>query len=426
MSSNGSLNGRRRVVITGMGAVSPLGNDVETSWRSLLAGESGAGEITQFDHAAYRVHFACEVKDFDPTEWLDRKDARRMDRFVHLILAAARQAEDDSGLDIGPEAERIGASIATGIGGIRSFQECYDTLIHRGPDRVSPFAIPSIIPNLGAGWVSIMLGTRGPLSSQCTACAAANMAIGDGLDAIRLGRADVMFCGGTEAAINEVGMAGFGAMRALSRRNDNPMGASRPFDAGRDGFVMGEAGAVLVLEELEHAQARGAKIYAAVAGSGLSSDAKHITEPDPTGPVRAFEMALNEAGVGKDEIDYVNAHATSTPMGDASETKMLKLALGEENARATPVSGTNGATGHCLGAAGALEATFTTLAIRDAKLPPTINYEVEDPDCDLDYVPNEARDATVDVAVSNSFGFGGHQPCGGFKKYAPERPPTLV
>jgi len=417
MSADGSLNGRRRVVITGLGAVSPLGNDVETTWRGILAGDSGAGPITQFDHAGYIVHFACEVKDFDATQWIDRKEARRMDRFAHLALAAARQAEADSGLDIAPEADRIGASIATGIGGIRSFQECYDTLIHKGPDRVSPFAIPSIMPNLGAGWVSIMLGTRGPLSSQCTACAASNMAIGDGLDAIRLGRADVMFCGGTEAAINEVGMAGFGAMRALSRRNDDPKGASRPFDAGRDGFVMGEAGAVLVLEELEHAQARGAKIYAEVAGYGLSSDAKHITEPDPTGPVRAFEMALNEAGVGKGEIDYINAHATSTPMGDASETKMLKLALGEENARSTPVSGTKGATGHCLGAAGALEATFTTLAIRDSKLPPTINYEVEDPECDLDYVPNEPRDANVDVAVSNSFGFGGHNACVVFKKF---------
>jgi 3-oxoacyl-[acyl-carrier-protein] synthase II len=358
------------------------------------------------------------VKDFDATEWMDRKEARRMDRFAHLAIAAARQAEADSGLDIAPEADRIGASIATGIGGIRSFQECYDTLIHRGPDRVSPFAIPSIIPNLGAGWVSIMLGTRGPLSAQCTACAASNMAIGDGLDAIRLGRADAMLCGGTEAAINEVGMAGFGAMRALSLRNDDPARASRPFDGERDGFVMGEAGAVLVLEELDHAQARGAKIYAEVAGYGLSSDAKHITEPDPTGPVRAFAMALNEAGVGKDEIDYINAHATSTPMGDASETKMLKLALGEENARATPVSGTKGATGHCLGAAGALEATFTTLAIRDGKLPPTINYEVEDPACDLDYVPNEPRNATVNIAVSNSFGFGGHNACVVFKKFS--------
>ncbi len=340
-----------------------------------------------------------------------------MDRFAHLVLAAAYQAQEDAKLDIRAEADRIGASIATGIGGIRSFQECYDTLIHRGPDRVSPFAIPSIIPNLGAGWVSIMLGTRGPLSAQCTACAASNMAIGDGLDSIRLGRADVMLCGGTEAAVNEVGMAGFAAMRALSQRNDDPTRASRPFDAERDGVVMGEAGAVLVLEELEHANARGARIYAEVSGYGLSSDAKHITEPDPTGPVRAFDMALSDAGVAKDAIDYVNAHATSTPVGDISETKMLKLAIGEENARSTPVSGTKGATGHCLGAAGAIEATFTVLAIRDGKLPPTINYEVADPECDLDYVPNEARDADVRTAVSNSFGFGGHNACVVFQKF---------
>ena len=415
--NNGSSNGRPRVVITGMGAVSPLGNDVETSWRRLLAGESGAAEITQFDHADYKIHFACEVKDFDPTDWIEHKEARRVDRFVHLILAAAYQAQADAKLDILAEADDIGASIATGIGGIKSFQDCYDTLITKGPDRVSPFAIPSIIPNLGAGWVSIMLGTRGPLTAQCTACAASNMAIGDGLDAIRLGRANVMLCGGTEAAVNQVGIAGFAAMRALSQRNDDPVHASRPFDAGRDGFVMGEAGAVLVLEELEHARARGAKVYAEVAGYGLSSDAKHITEPDPTGPVRAFEMALADAGVRKDEIDYINAHATSTPVGDASETKMLKLALGEENARSTPVSGTKGATGHCLGAAGAIEATFSVLAIRDSKLPPTINYEVEDPECDLDYVPNVPRDAEVNVAVSNSFGFGGHNACVVFTKF---------
>src|SRR6266436_236742 len=383
--SNWSNNGRPRVVITGMGAVSPLGNDVETSWRRLLAGESGAAEITQFDHSDYKIHFACEVKDFDPTDWIEHKEARRVDRFVHLILAAAHQAQADAKLDIRAEADDIGASIATGIGGIKSFQDCYDTLSTKGPDRVSPFAIPSIIPNLGAGWVSIMLGTRGPLTAQCTACAASNMAIGDGLDAIRLGRANVMLCGGTEAAVNQVGIAGFAAMRALSQRNDDPTKASRPFDAERDGFVMGEAGAVLVLEELEHARARGAKIY---------------------------------AEVEKDQIDYINAHATSTPVGDASETKMLKLALGEENAYATPVSGTKGATGHCLGAAGAIEATFSILAIRDSKLPPTINYEVTDPECDLDYVPNVPRDANVDVAVSNSFGFGGHNACVVFKKFA--------
>jgi len=416
-TGNGSLNGRRRVVVTGLGAVTPLGLDVESSWSSLLAGESGAGEITQFDHTDYPVHFACEVKDFDPTQWIDRKAARRMDRFTHLILAAARQAEDDAGLDIAKEADRTGAAIATGIGGLRSFQECYDTLAQRGPDRVNPFSIPAIIPNLGAGWVSIELGTRGPLLSECTACAASNMAIGDGTDEIRLGRADVMLCGGTEAAVCAVGIAGFGAMRALSRRNDDPVRASRPFDAERDGFVMGEAGAVLVLEELEHAKARGARIYAEVSGYGLSSDAKHITEPDPTGPVNAFKMALGDAGVGTDEIDYVNVHATSTPIGDASETQMLKYALGEENAYNTPVSGTKGATGHCLGAAGAIEAMFTVLSIRDGKLPPTINYEVEDPSCDLDYVPNESRDADVKVAVSNSFGFGGHNACVVFRRF---------
>src|ERR1700741_637649 len=321
MAGNGSLNGRRRVVITGLGAVTPLGNDVRSSWEALIRGESGAGPITQFDAADFPVTFACEVKDFNPSDWIDHKQARRMDRFAQLIVAAARQAEQDSGIDVAAEADRIGAAIATGIGGLKSYQDCYDPLRDRGPARVNPFAIPAIIPNMGAGWASMELGTKGPLASQCTACAASNMAIGDGTDAIRLGRADVMFCGGTEAAINKVGIAGFGAMRALSRRNDDPMHASRPFDARRDGFVMGEAGAVLVLEELEHAKARGAKIYGEIAGYGLSSDAKHITEPDPTGPVTAFEMALGDAGVGHDQIDYVNAHATSTPIGDASETK---------------------------------------------------------------------------------------------------------
>ena len=409
-----SQNGRRRVVITGMGGVTPLGNDVETTWSSLLAGESGAAEITQFDHSEYPVHFACELKEFDPTNWIDRKAARRMDRFAQMILAAARQAESDSGLDIAKEPERIGASIATGIGGLRSFQDCYDVLKERGPDRVSPFSIPSIIPNMGAGWVSIELGTKGPLMSECTACAASNMAIGDALDAIRVGRADAMIAGGTEAPVTSVGIAGFDSMRALSRRNDDPKSASRPFDKARDGLVMGEAAAVLVLEELEHAQARGAKIYAELVGYGVSSDASHMTEPDPTGenPARAMRMALDDAGVDPAEVGYVNAHATSTPLGDASETRVIKMALGEENAQKTPISSTKGATGHCFGAAGAVEAVFTVLAIRDRKLPPTINYEVEDPDCDLDYIPNEARDAPdLDVALSNSFGFGGHNAC---------------
>jgi 3-oxoacyl-[acyl-carrier-protein] synthase II len=405
-----SVNGRRRVVITGMGAVTPLGNDVATTWQNLVSGQSGAGRITQFDPSGYFAEFACELKEFDPTVWIDRKISRRMDRFAQMVVAAARQAEADSGIDIAADSARIGAAVATGIGGLQSFQDCHTQLRERGPDRVNPFSIPAIIPNLGAGWVSIELGTRGPLSAQCTACAASNMAIGEGLDAIRLGRADVMLCGGTEAPVTEVGIAGFGAMRALSRRNDDPEHASRPFDLERDGFVMGEAGAVLVLEELERARSRGATIYAELAGYGVSSDAQHITEPDPTGlhPARAMQMALADAGIDPSEVDYVNAHGTSTPLGDASETRVLKRALGEENAAKTAVSSTKGATGHCLGAAGAVEAVFTVLAIKEGVVPPTINYEYPDPECDLDYVPNEARRGDVRVAMSNSFGFGGH------------------
>jgi 3-oxoacyl-[acyl-carrier-protein] synthase II len=401
----------RRVVITGLGMVSPLGNDVQTSWSSLIAGESGAAEITAFDHTNYNVHFACELKDFDPTVWINHKAARRMDRFAQMIIAAARQAEADSGVEIAGDASRFGASIATGIGGLQSYQECYHVLLTRGPDRVSPFSIPSIIPNMGAGWVSIELGTKGPLMSECTACAASNMAIGDAMDAIRLGRADVMFAGGTEAPITQVGIAGFDAMRALSRRNDDPQRASRPFDNERDGLVMGEAAAVLVLEELEHAQARGAKVYAELVGYGMSSDASHMTEPDPTGanPARAMTMALADAGVEPSEVGYVNAHATSTPLGDSAETRVIKLAFGEEHAKKLAVSSTKGATGHCFGAAGAVEAVFTVQALVDKKAPPTINYDEPDPDCDLDYVPNVARDLPdLKVAVSNSFGFGGH------------------
>jgi 3-oxoacyl-[acyl-carrier-protein] synthase II len=404
-------NNRRRVVITGLGLVSPLGNDVDSSWSRLLAGESGVGEIQLFDHEEYPVHFAAELKDFDPTVWIDRKAARRMDRFAQMVLAAARQAQQDSGLDVAAEPERIGASIATGIGGLRSFQDCYDLLKERGPDRVNPFSIPCIIPNMGAGWVSIELGTKGPLMSECTACAASNMAIGDAMDEIRVGRVDAMFAGGTEAPITKVGIAGFDAMRALSRRNDDPVRASRPFDRSRDGLVMGEAAGVLLLEELEHAKRRGAKIYAELLGYGMSADASHMTEPDPTGanPARSMKMAIDDAGVEPAEIGYVNAHATSTPLGDAAETRVLKLALGEEQARRTPISSTKGATGHTFGAAGAIEAIFTTLAVRDRVVPPTINYEDEDPECDLDYVPNEAREVPdLEVAASNSFGFGGH------------------
>jgi 3-oxoacyl-[acyl-carrier-protein] synthase II len=398
-------------VITGIGAVTPLGKDAESSWQTLIAGESGAGPITLFDASQYPVHFACELKEFDPTDWMPRKTTRRMDRFAQMIVAAARQAEADSGLEIANEADRIGASVATGIGGLQSYQDCYDTLRERGPTRVNPFSIPAIIPNMGAAWVSMQLGTKGPLTSQCTACAASNMAIGDGVDAILLGRADVMLCGGTEASVTEIGIAGFSAMRALSRRNDAPDKASRPFDAGRDGFVMGEAAAILVLEELEHALARGAKIYGEMVGYGISSDATHITEPDPTGenPARAMTMAMKDAGITPEDIGYINAHGTSTPLGDASETRVIKLAIGEERAREIPISSTKGATGHTLGASGAVEAIFTTFAIQRGIVPPTINYEEPDRECDLDYIPNDAREVEgLRFGMSNSFGFGGH------------------
>jgi 3-oxoacyl-[acyl-carrier-protein] synthase II len=406
-------------VITGLGAVTPLGTSVESSWEGLVAGRSGAGPITQFDATDYRVKFACEASEFDPLEWIPYKQARRMDRFAQLIVAAARQAEADSGLEVEKESDRIGASVATGIGGLKAFQDCYDELLSRGPDRVNPFSIPEIIPNMGAAWVSMELGTRGPLWSECTACAASNMAIGQALDDIRLGRADVMLAGGTEAGITQVGIGGFGAMRALSRRNEEPKKASRPFDAERDGFVMGEAAGIVVLEELEHAKKRGAKVYAELAGYGISSDAQHITEPDPTGrhPARAMHMAMDDAGIGPEEIDYINAHGTSTPLGDASETRVIKIALGEEKARKTPISSTKGATGHCLGASGAIEAITSLFAVQRDVVPPTINYEHPDPECDLDYIPNESREWKTDYALSNNFGFGGHNACLVFNKF---------
>jgi 3-oxoacyl-[acyl-carrier-protein] synthase II len=375
------------VVVTGVGAVTPLGNDAETFWKNLTAGKSGAAPITQFDPSEFAVHFACELKDFEPTKWLEHRKARKIDRFAQMIIAAARMAEQDSGIEIEPETARTGASVATGIGGLKAFQDCYDQLKERGPDRINPFSIPAIIPNMGAAWVSMELGTRGPLWSECTACAAS--------------------------------IGGFGAMRALSRRNDDPEGASRPFDAERDGFVMGEAGAILVLEELEHARKRDAKVYAELVGYGVSSDAQHITEPDPTGqhPARAMRMAMDDAGISPEEIDYINAHGTSTPLGDASETRVVKIALGEEKARKTPVSSTKGATGHCLGASGAIEALICTFAVQRDVVPPTINYEHPDPECDLDYIPNESREWKTDYALSNNFGFGGHNACLVFKKF---------
>src|SRR4029079_6894410 len=342
----------RRVVITGLGAVTPLGNDMRSSWEQLVAGRGAAGPITAFDSTGFAVTFACEAKDFEPTQWIERKQARRMDRFAQMAVVAARQAQADAGLQIEPDCDRVGVAFGTAMGGLRSFEETCDTLLERGPDRVNPFSLTAIIPNMGASRVSIELGTNGPLTSQCTACAASAMAIGDGLDAIRLGRADVMFAGGSEAPITPVGIAGFSALHALSRRNDDVEHASRPFDANRDGFVMGEAGAALVLEELGHATQRGARIYAELVGYGASSDAQHLTEPDPTGrsPARAMLMAFADAGVSPDEIDYINAHGPSTPLGDASETRVIKRALGERAARKVAISSTKGATGHPLGA----------------------------------------------------------------------------
>jgi beta-ketoacyl-acyl-carrier-protein synthase II len=405
-----NANGRRRVVITGLGAVTPLGNDVRSSWEDLVAGRSAAGPITAFDTTGFAVTFACEVKDFEPAQWTAPKQARRMDRFAQMLVAAAHQARADAGLEIEQECHRVGVSAATAMGGLKSFEDACETLIKRGPARVNPFSLTAIIPNMSAARLSIELGTKGPLSSPCTACAASTMAIGNALDAIRLDRADVMLAGGSEAPITRVGMAGFSALRALSRRNDDPEHASRPFEADRDGFVMGEAGAVLVLEELGHATRRGARIYAELVGYGASSDAQHLTEPDPTGEsqARAMRMALADADLSPDQIDYINAHGTSTPLGDASETRVIKRALGAHIARKVPISSTKGATGHSLGASGAVEAIFCTLAIHEGVLPPTINYETPDPECDLDYVPNEARTADVGVAVSNSSGFGGH------------------
>jgi 3-oxoacyl-[acyl-carrier-protein] synthase II len=401
------------VVVTGLGMVSPLGNGVEETWAALITGRSGAGPITRFDATDFPVRFACEVKGLEVTTYVDPRASRRMDRCTHLALAAARQAESDSALDVQAVAERVGVAVGTAMGGVESFEESVAQLNDRGPERLSPFRIVQIIPNLSAGWVSIELGTRGPLLSQSTACAASNMAIGDGLDAIRLGRAEVMFCGGTEAPVTKIGVAGFSSMRATSRRNDDPVRASRPFDGERDGFVMGEAAAMIVLEELEHAQARGANIYAELLGYGLSSDAGHVSDPDPTGanPARAMRMAFADAGIEAEEIGYVNAHGTSTPAGDAGETRVLKLALGLEKAYRTPVSSTKGATGHSLGAAGAVEAIFTILALHRGVLPPTINQTTPDPDCDLDFIANEARSEQAENAVSNSFGFGGHNSC---------------
>jgi len=402
-----SANDRRRIVITGVGAVTPCGLTAEASWASVKAGRSGVSAVDGFDGI---VRIAGQAKDFDPLQFVDHRTARRTDRFVHFGLAAAAMAIEDSGIDIPADAERIGCSVGTGIGGLKTQEVAHRKLFEAGPDRLNPFWVTALIPNMGAAEISMRYGTRGPLTTECTACAASAMSIGSAILFIRSGMADAMLAGGVEAPVVPLGLGGFGTMRALSRRNDDPEGASRPFDAQRDGFILAEGGAVLVLEELGRAQSRGAKIYAEVLGYGMSSDAHHLTEPDPEGanPARAMRNAITDAGIDASQIGYVNAHATSTPVGDTAETKALKLALGEERAYQVPISSTKGTTGHLLGAAGALESMFCVLAMRDGYLPPTINQTDPDPTCDLDYIPNTGREAAVDIALSNSFGFGGH------------------
>ncbi|HVG87568.1 MAG: beta-ketoacyl-ACP synthase II [Gaiellales bacterium] len=400
-------NERRRIVITGMGAITPCGLDVDETWKNVREGNSGVSCVDGFEGA---IRVAGMVQGFDPLEYIDRRTARRTDRFVHFALAAARHAIDSAGIDIAADADRIGCSVGTGIGGLKTEEVAHHKLFEAGPDRLNPYWVTALIPNMGAAEISMMYGTRGPLTTECTACAASAMSVGNAVMYIRAGMADAMLAGGVEAPVVPLGLGGFGTMRALSRRNDDPEGASRPFDAGRDGFVLAEGGAVLVLEELGRAQQRGATIHAEVLGYGMSSDAHHLTEPDPVGanPARAMQNAMADAGVTADQIGYINAHATSTPVGDAAETRALKLALGEDRARAVPISSTKSETGHLLGAAGALETILTTLAMRDRFLPPTINQTDPDPGCDLDYIPNVGREADVEIALTNSFGFGGH------------------
>jgi 3-oxoacyl-[acyl-carrier-protein] synthase II len=410
---------RRRVVVTGLGVVTAVGNDVPSTWKALMSGANGADYIKKFDASEYPVKFACEVKDFDPLSFLDKKEARRMGAFTHFAIAAADEAVAHSGLKIDDSnAEMVGTYISSGIGDFWAIEREHEKLLKSGPDRVSPFFIVSAIVNLAAGNVSIRHGAKGPNSATATACSAGAHAIGDSFRLIERGDADVMICGGAESAITPMSVSGFASMRALSTRNDEPKRASRPFDAERDGFVIGEGAGILILEELEFAKARGANILAEIVGYGMSGDAFHVTMPDETGSgaIRVMERAINDAGIAPQEVGYINAHGTSTPYNDKFETLAIKKVFGEHASRLA-VSSTKSMTGHALGAAGGIEAVFSVLAVKEGKLPPTINYEFPDPDCDLDYVPNEPRDADISVALSNSFGFGGTNACLIFKKF---------
>ncbi|MCC2686936.1 MAG: 3-oxoacyl-ACP synthase [Paenibacillaceae bacterium] len=399
----------RKVVITGLGVMTSLGRDLSAFWNNLMEGKSGVSLIESFDTSDYPTKIAASIKDFNPEDYMDRKEARRMDRFVQFAIAACQFAIKDSGLVIGENAdpERVGVSVGSGIGGLSTWEEQSRILFERGPKRVSPFFIPMLIANMASGQISIMTGAKGPNSTAVTACATGTHSIGDSFKIIQRGEADVMICGGAEATISPIGVAGFCSARAMSTRNDEPERASRPFDINRDGFVMGEGSGVLILESLEHAEKRGAKIYAEVIGYGMSGDAFHMTDPDPDGARRCMLRALNDAGLEPGEIDYINAHGTSTSVGDKSETTAIKNAFGD-HAYKLAVSSTKSMTGHLLGAAGGVEALICCLAIKNGRIPPTINLDDQDPECDLDYVPNVPRTADIKVTMSNSFGFGGH------------------
>jgi 3-oxoacyl-[acyl-carrier-protein] synthase II len=399
-----------RVVVTGIGAVTPLGIDVESSWQCALEGQSGVGPITLFDASGMQCRIAAEVKDFDPTRYMPAKEARRNDRSVHLAMAAAHQAVEDARLTIDQSnAEEVGVILGSGVGGIGSLSDQYDVMRDKGPQRISPFLVPMYIVDMVAGMVSIALGAKGVNYSIVSACATSGHCIGEAAEVIKRGDARVMLAGGAEAGIVPIGIGAFDAMRALSTRNDEPTRASRPFDTQRDGFVMGEAGAVMVLESLSHAQERGASIHGELVGNGATGDAYHITSPADSGEgaVRSMRIALRKAGIEPREVDYINAHATSTPNGDRAETNAIKTVFGSA-AYDVPVSSTKSMTGHLMGAGAAVEAMFCLLAMRDSMLPPTTNLDEADPACDLDYVPNIARRKRVEVALSNSFGFGGH------------------
>jgi 3-oxoacyl-[acyl-carrier-protein] synthase II len=408
-----------RVVVTGLGAVAPIGIGVETFWQNLVNGVSGVGPITRFDASKHDCRIAGEVKGFDPLRWLEKKEVRKMDLFIHYAIAAAQMAVDDAALKVTSEnAERVGVFIGTGMGGVPALEESHRILMERGPSRISAFFIPSIITNLAAGQISMRFGMKGPNSCVCTACATGNHAIGDAFRLVARGNADVMVAGGTEAVITPLTIGGFAAMRALSTRNDEPTRASRPFDKDRDGFVMGEGCGVLILESMEHALRRGARIYAELVGYGMSADAYHMTQPAPDGEgaARSMRLALADGGVVPAEVDYINAHGTSTPTGDVNESQAIKSVFGEHACKVA-VSSTKSMTGHLLGAAGGVESVITVLTIHHGQIPPTINYEVPDPECDLDYVPNVARSLPVQVALTNSFGFGGTNASLVFRKF---------